>query len=237
MVTLTPLFCSSVCLLQAKQLARHHQRPHQGAEGRHSVGAGNPQRRGGLLPVLEPTGHGAGALFIPRVRPGAATGRPDGRRGRRLSHHRTLEGGGAPLSQRGALLLYHQDCGSPQQGVHPFVHSTQRGVLWVGGTPRRLVDGLYSQALIPKCNIIPDFSKICFETLLDFSLLRNEGFETGAAADDHDAAAGSTALLESSLTNKLAITSLLQRFKEVLVDAIDGEKLNRNIPLQGPNSI
>merc|ERR1712037_168491 len=60
-----------------------------------------------------------------------------------------------------------------------------------------------------------DFSKICFETLLDFSLLRNEGFETGAAADDHDAAAGSTALLESSLTNKLAITSLLQRFKEV----------------------
>ena len=62
--------------------------------------------------------------------------------------------------------------------------------------------------------------------------MRNEacqGVEASTAAsaldDDH-------ALLESSLTNKLAITSLLQRFKEVLVDAIDGEKLNRNIPLQ-----
>ena len=73
---------------------------------------------------------------------------------------------------------------------------------------------------------IADFSKICFETLLDFSLLRNEACPTAAEASAEDA------LLESSLTNKLAITSLLQRFKEVLVDAIDGEKLNRNIPLQ-----
>ena len=59
--------------------------------------------------------------------------------------------------------------------------------------------------------------------------MRNESSQTveAAAAD-----AVSSPLLESSLTNKLAITSLLQRFKEVLVDAIDGEKLNRNIPLQ-----
>ena len=35
-----------------------------------------------------------------------------------------------------------------------------------------------------------------------------------------------------SVTNHLAITSLLQRFKDVLVQAIDGEKLNKNIPLQ-----
>ena len=34
------------------------------------------------------------------------------------------------------------------------------------------------------------------------------------------------------MTNHLAITSLLQRFKDVLVQAIDGEKLNKNIPLQ-----
>ena len=72
-------------------------------------------------------------------------------------------------------------------------------------------------------------AKQCFETLLDFSLLRNEACPT---VDAGDAADSSSALLESSLTNKLAITSLLQRFKEVLVDAIDGEKLNRNIPLQ-----
>ena len=31
---------------------------------------------------------------------------------------------------------------------------------------------------------------------------------------------------------RLAITSLLQRFKEVLQEAIDSEKLNKNIPLQ-----
>ncbi len=68
-----------------------------------------------------------------------------------------------------------------------------------------------------------DLAKQCFETLLDFSLLRTEA----GSADEAD-----PALVESSLTNKLAITSLLQRFKEVLVDAIDGEKLNRNIPLQ-----
>ncbi len=64
-----------------------------------------------------------------------------------------------------------------------------------------------------------DFAKLCFETLLDFSLVRDEPcFEMEQS--------------ECSLTNRLAITSLLQRFQEVLVDAIDGEKLNRNIPLR-----
>ena len=70
-----------------------------------------------------------------------------------------------------------------------------------------------------------DFAKQCFETLLDFSMLRS-----GDPSDDTDVGAGEGQ--ESTLTNRLAITSLLQRFKEVLVDAIDGEKLNRNIPLQ-----
>ena len=32
--------------------------------------------------------------------------------------------------------------------------------------------------------------------------------------------------------HRMAITSLLQRFKEVLQDAIDSEKLNKNIPMQ-----
>jgi len=44
-----------------------------------------------------------------------------------------------------------------------------------------------------------DFAKNCFETLLEFSLLDTE------AAAEHD----------STITNRLAITSLLQRFKEV----------------------
>ena len=44
-----------------------------------------------------------------------------------------------------------------------------------------------------------DFAKNCFETLLEFSLL-----DTEAAAEN-----------DSTITNRLAITSLLQRFKEV----------------------
>ena len=44
-----------------------------------------------------------------------------------------------------------------------------------------------------------DFAKNCFETLLEFSLL-----DTDASEQD------------STITNRLAITSLLQRFKEVI---------------------
>ena len=65
-----------------------------------------------------------------------------------------------------------------------------------------------------------DFAKECFETLLDFSLLKDDQQEQADTSDN------------TQTVNKLAITSLLQRFKEVLVDAIDGEKLKRNIPLQ-----
>ena len=70
-----------------------------------------------------------------------------------------------------------------------------------------------------------DFAKLCFETLLEFSLLDSD--EITNASSSRGANECST-----SVTNRMAITSLLQRFKEVLQDAIDGEKLNQNIPLQ-----
>lgn len=70
-----------------------------------------------------------------------------------------------------------------------------------------------------------DFAKQCFETLLEFSLLDPPGSNSTSGA-------GSSSSSSTSVTNRLAITSLLQRFKEVLHEAIDGEKLNRNIPLQ-----
>lgn len=69
-----------------------------------------------------------------------------------------------------------------------------------------------------------DFAKQCFETLLEFSLL-DSGLEAAVRTPDSSGGGG-------SVTNHLAITSLLQRFKDVLVQAIDGEKLNKNIPLQ-----
>ena len=67
-----------------------------------------------------------------------------------------------------------------------------------------------------------DFAKLCFETLLEFSLLDSEEISSSTVTSESTA----------SVTNRMAITSLLQRFKEVLQDAIDGEKLNQNIPLQ-----
>ena len=73
-----------------------------------------------------------------------------------------------------------------------------------------------------------DFAKQCFETLLEFSLLDSEEIANSASTE------GGVGGIEASstVTNRLAITSLLQRFKEVLQDAIEGEKLNQNIPLQ-----
>ena len=67
-----------------------------------------------------------------------------------------------------------------------------------------------------------DFAKLCFETLLEFSLLDSEEISTSSKVTESS----------TTVTNRMAITSLLQRFKEVLQDAIDGEKLNQNIPLQ-----
>ena len=70
-----------------------------------------------------------------------------------------------------------------------------------------------------------DFAKLCFETLLEFSLLDSDEITNATTS-------GGATDSASTVTNRLAITSLLQRFKEVLQDAIDGEKLNQNIPLQ-----
>ncbi len=59
-----------------------------------------------------------------------------------------------------------------------------------------------------------DLAKQCFETLLDFSMLRQADVAAavggGEQQQDGDGGAG-------TLTNRLAITSLLQRFKVVPV--------------------
>lgn len=69
-----------------------------------------------------------------------------------------------------------------------------------------------------------DFAKECFETLLEFSLLKSTPEELSKMGSDvRDAGNGGD--LTPTLTSKLAITSLLQRFKEVLVEAIDGKSI------------
>jgi hypothetical protein len=63
-----------------------------------------------------------------------------------------------------------------------------------------------------------DFAKNCFETLLEFSLL-----DTDASEQD------------STITNRLAITSLLQRFKEVKKVSFRQKTLNFNMIVRAKN--
>ncbi len=63
-----------------------------------------------------------------------------------------------------------------------------------------------------------DLAKQCFETLLDFSMLRQADVAAAVIGGDHSGSAeggggGGEGGGTCSLTNRLAITSLLQRFK------------------------
>ena len=90
--------------------------------------------------------------------------------------------------------------------------------------------------LIYEMHFREDFAKVCFETLLQYSLLDqseplangNGGFDTptkiltnGVETNGKDA----------KMTNKLAVTSLLHRFQEVLCNYISDEKLHSPVPL------
>ena len=89
-----------------------------------------------------------------------------------------------------------------------------------------------------------NFAKICIETLLQYSLLEKNGSEqseevtngNGNVEDEEEAATeemSSMSLTEEDckVTNKLAVTSLLHRFKDVLTKYIADEKLSSPVPL------
>ena len=81
-----------------------------------------------------------------------------------------------------------------------------------------------------------DFAKICFETLLKYSLLDNKehSLMNGNRELDQTARLLSEVSLsseDSQVTNKLAVTSLLHRFQEVLCKYIADEKLSAPVPL------
>jgi len=91
-------------------------------------------------------------------------------------------------------------------------------------------------------NMREDFAKICFETLLKYSLLDNKN-KNGIAAtngcleneNDPSKMMQKMSLIDeekdSVVTNKLAVTSLLHRFQEVLCKYIEDEKLSSPVPL------
>ena len=91
-----------------------------------------------------------------------------------------------------------------------------------------------------------DFAKICFETLLQYSLLDKETKKNGVT--DEVVTNGNGTVEETSeminnvhitddqadecnVTNKLAVTSVLHRFQEVLCKYIQDEKLSSPVPL------
>ena len=93
-----------------------------------------------------------------------------------------------------------------------------------------------------ECNrkLREEFARSCFETLLQFSFLGPKGSPnlflqtSGAAPAKMSGSNGSFTppfSLEVGLVNRLAVTSLLQRFNEVIVKFVQDEKLSGKCPL------
>jgi hypothetical protein len=77
-----------------------------------------------------------------------------------------------------------------------------------------------------------DFAKTCFETLLQYSLLdQAEPGVTNGNVELVTNGVESLGLEDAKITNKLAVTSLLHRFKEVLTTYIADEALHGPVPL------
>ena len=84
-----------------------------------------------------------------------------------------------------------------------------------------------------------NFAKICIETLLQYSLLEKNGggqqMTNGAGRLEEEASEVMSAVSlteeDCKVTNKLAVTSLLHRFQEVLTKYIADEKLSSPVPL------
>jgi len=75
-----------------------------------------------------------------------------------------------------------------------------------------------------------DFAKVCFETLLQYSLLdQSDPLANGNGGEI--LSNGVDGGKDAKMTNKLAVTSLLHRFQEVLCNYIADEKLHNPVPL------
>lgn len=80
-----------------------------------------------------------------------------------------------------------------------------------------------------------EFARCCFETLLQFSFLGPKGnpnlFIQATNLPSADSSTCPSLLNDIGLVNKLVVTSLLQRFHEVLIKFIEDETLSGNCPL------
>ena len=78
-----------------------------------------------------------------------------------------------------------------------------------------------------------DFAKVCFETLLQYSLLdQSDPVLTNGNIEHVTNGVAHLAMdKDAKITNKLAVTSLLHRFKEVVTSYIADEELSGPVPL------
>ena len=78
-----------------------------------------------------------------------------------------------------------------------------------------------------------DFAKTCFETLLQYSLLdQSDPLLTNGNIEHVTNGVAHLAMdKDAKITNKLAVTSLLHRFKEVVTSYIADEELHGSVPL------
>ena len=72
---------------------------------------------------------------------------------------------------------------------------------------------------------------MCFETLLQYSLLHQEDFVNMSPTTTVKNNKQKNNVAENNITSKLAVTSLLHRFQEVLKKYVEDEKLHGKCPL------
>jgi hypothetical protein len=76
-----------------------------------------------------------------------------------------------------------------------------------------------------------EFARVCFETLLQFSFLGPKGNPNLFIQSSGPGQAMPGTLPDIGLVNRLAVTSLLQRFNEVVIKYVEDEKLSGKCPL------
>ncbi|KAI5726742.1 hypothetical protein M8J76_007765 [Diaphorina citri] len=82
-----------------------------------------------------------------------------------------------------------------------------------------ILSSSYTSLIANESNLREEFAKLCFETMLQFSLLDGLSSEAGILAT----------LDDESVAGKLAVTALLYRFQEVLRQYKAPEKVNKSV--------
>lgn len=90
-------------------------------------------------------------------------------------------------------------------------------------SPALIIKHLFVECKVVETKLREEFAKICFETLLEFSLMDNDE-SLGDSITSKDSGGDSANATESAVAGRLAVTSLLHRFETVLRRFVDEER-------------